>query len=150
MCMTKQRGMTLIEVLIAVVVLSIGLLGVAALQINALRANESALQRSQAVMLAYLAFDAMRANQQQAQLAAYNTDGLLCVPLETVETLAQRDLEFWLQAIKGALGDSPESCGSIACTSDASGVDCTVQIQWNDSLAIDAANAERLSMATRL
>jgi len=53
----------MIEVLVAVLVLAIGLLGVAALQTNALKNNQSAFQRSQASMLAYYMMDAMRARE---------------------------------------------------------------------------------------
>ncbi|WP_438438152.1 type IV pilus modification protein PilV [Hydrogenophilus thermoluteolus] len=58
--------MSQIEILIAVLVLAVGLLGVAALQANALKTNQSAVARSQAAMLAYLILDAMRANRDAA------------------------------------------------------------------------------------
>ena len=47
---TGQQGMSLLEVLIAVLVLAIGLLGIAALQATALRNSQSSLERNQAVM----------------------------------------------------------------------------------------------------
>ena len=49
---SRQRGFTLIEVMIAVFVLSIGLLGVAALQLTAKKSSHQAWQRAQAVLLA--------------------------------------------------------------------------------------------------
>jgi len=57
-----QGGFTMIEVLIAVLVLSIGLLGLAGLQAASLRNNHSAYLRSQATILAYGIADRMRAN----------------------------------------------------------------------------------------
>jgi type IV pilus assembly protein PilV len=57
-----QRGVGMIEVLVAVLILAIGLLGVAALQATALRNSQSAMERSQGVVHAYAVFDSMRAS----------------------------------------------------------------------------------------
>lgn len=59
----SAQGFTLLEVLIAVVVLSVGLLGLARLQTAGLRQNHSAFMRSQATMLAYDIIDRMRTNK---------------------------------------------------------------------------------------
>ena len=58
-----QRGLTLIEVMVAVLVMSIGLLGMASLQLNALRGNTGAFWRSQATWFAYDMSDRLRSNQ---------------------------------------------------------------------------------------
>lgn len=58
----QQRGMTLIEALIALVVLSIGLLGIASLQLTSMKQNVSALNHSRAVWYAYSMSDRIRAN----------------------------------------------------------------------------------------
>jgi len=58
----KNSGFTLIEILITVVILSIGLLGLAGLQINGLRANMSSETRSKASALANDIAERMRAN----------------------------------------------------------------------------------------
>jgi type IV pilus assembly protein PilV len=55
-------GFTLIEVLVTIVVVSIGLLGLAGLQINGLRANVSSEARSKATLLANDIIERMRAN----------------------------------------------------------------------------------------
>ncbi|MCS6948044.1 MAG: type IV pilus modification protein PilV, partial [Steroidobacteraceae bacterium] len=68
----KARGFTLIEALIAVLVLSIGLLGIAGLQLASLQTNSVAYQRSQATMLAYDLLDRMRANRTAALNGAYD------------------------------------------------------------------------------
>jgi type IV pilus assembly protein PilV len=65
-----SAGFTLIEVLISVVVLAIGLLGMAALQMNGLRNNQSAYFRAQATQLAYDMADRMRTNIVEARDAA--------------------------------------------------------------------------------
>ncbi len=58
-----SRGFTLVEVMVAVVILAIGLLGMATLMMNSLQSSESAYSRSQATMLAYDIIDRMRANK---------------------------------------------------------------------------------------
>jgi type IV pilus assembly protein PilV len=68
--MKLQKGFTLIEVLIATVILAGGLLGLAALQTTGLKNNLSAYQRSQATQLAYDMADRMRANVIDAENAA--------------------------------------------------------------------------------
>jgi type IV pilus assembly protein PilV len=57
-----QRGVTLLEALITLLVMSIGLLGVAALQLVGTQENASALRQSQATWFAYDMADRMRAN----------------------------------------------------------------------------------------
>ncbi len=58
-----QSGMTLVEVLVTAVMISVGLLGVAALQLTSLKSNQESYVRSQAAMLAADLLDRMRANQ---------------------------------------------------------------------------------------
>jgi type IV pilus assembly protein PilV len=56
------RGATLLEAMISLLVMSVGLLGMAALQLTAMRENAGALRHSQATWLAYDMADRMRAN----------------------------------------------------------------------------------------
>ncbi len=65
--MKITKGFTLIEVLVSTFVLSVGLLGLAALQVTGLRNNLSAYTRSQSTQLAYDISDKMRANIIEAQ-----------------------------------------------------------------------------------
>jgi type IV pilus assembly protein PilV len=132
----KSKGFSLIEVLVAVLVLAIGLLGVAALQINATRANQSAELRSQASMLAYFMLDAMRANREAAISGAYNTEDKLCEAPSSPSTLAKKDQKTWLEALKRNLGNQPSTCGEIACNIDT----CTVKVYWDDSRAGGASD----------
>jgi type IV pilus assembly protein PilV len=73
----KQKGFSLLEVLVAVVVLSIGMLSVAGLQLRALRANNANFVRAQANILAFDMSDRMRANTVGVQSGEYslNFDG---------------------------------------------------------------------------
>ena len=68
-----QRGVGLIEILVAVLILALGLLGMAGLQANALKTNQSSYARGQAVMLSYYMLDAMRADRASALSLTYNT-----------------------------------------------------------------------------
>ena len=68
----SQRGFTLIEVLIAIVVLAIGLLGLAGLQASSLKNNTSAYTRSQAQLLAYDMLDRLRANREGVINGSYD------------------------------------------------------------------------------
>jgi type IV pilus assembly protein PilV len=58
----RQRGVSLVESMIALLVISIGLLGIAALQITSMKQNNSALHHSQAVWIGYNIADRIRAN----------------------------------------------------------------------------------------
>jgi len=61
----RQRGVTLIEILITLLVLAVGLLGLAALQAFSLSAGQSSYYRTQATNVAYQVADAARANRSQ-------------------------------------------------------------------------------------
>lgn len=61
---TQSTGFSLIEIMVALVVLAIGLLGVATLQFQSLRSNNDASQRSSAIWLAQELAERMHANPQ--------------------------------------------------------------------------------------
>jgi len=67
-----QKGFTLVEVLVTIVIVSIGLLGLAGLQVNGLRANMSSETRSKATLLASDIVERMRANLTGVDANAYN------------------------------------------------------------------------------
>jgi type IV pilus assembly protein PilV len=66
----KYSGFTLLEVMVALLVLSIGLLGLAMLQATNLQFNTDAYTRTQATLFAYDIIDRMRANSPQGNTAA--------------------------------------------------------------------------------
>lgn len=136
-----SRGAGLIEVLVAVLVMAIGLLGIAAMQASALRNSQSALERSQAVVQTYTILDAMRANRPAALAGAYNI-GMTCAP-PTAGSLAQTDLNQWIAGLKSTLNSS--ACGSITRAGDV----FTVTVQWNDQRASGTAVEDNVSVATR-
>jgi type IV pilus assembly protein PilV len=125
------RGFTLVEALVALVVLSVGLLGIAGLQLTSLKANHGSATRTQAVYLTYDIIDRMRANRQAAMDGAYN----IAVDADPAAgTVAGDDLVAWRQNISNALpvGHSQPS-GSVAFNPATKMV--TVQIVWDDSHA---------------
>jgi type IV pilus assembly protein PilV len=129
------RGVSLIEVMVAVLVLAFGLLGLSALQTRALRANVSAIQRSQATVTSQYILDIMRVDREQARLRNYNTGtGFTCHVngMTSTHPLAQESLRQWLRDIKetvGRVGDT-STCARVECDS---AYVCTVQIRWDDS-----------------
>ena len=129
-----QRGSTLVEVMIAVFVLAIGLLGVAALQASALRNSGSALERSQAVIQTYSILDAMRANNaggvSVARSGGYN---VALGAASGGNALASSDLAAWQASLLATLGASAQ--GGIACVAAV----CTITVQWNDSRGTNAS-----------
>lgn len=132
-----QKGFTLIEVLVAILVLSIGLLGLAMLQVESLKHNTDAYYRTQATMLAYEIIDRMRANSD----AALNGDYVSATAPATPETcgdttggcgsktaLAQYDLSVWYQKLSQAV---PAASGAPS-TITIAGTQITVTINWNE------------------
>ena len=71
----RRRGIALMEAMIAILLLSIGALGYAALQIKGLSASSSSMWRSKAGNLGYEMADRMRANRAGAVAGAYNDLG---------------------------------------------------------------------------
>ena len=152
----RQRGAGLIEVMIAVLVMGVGLLGIAAMQATALRNSQSSLESSQAVIQTYAILDAMRANRDAALGGAYNLAAMTCA-VPAAGTLAQSDLNQWVTSLKTSLGSSAADstvCGQVNC---AAGL-CTISVQWDDSRASNdngtgiaaGANKRQVSTVTRL
>ena len=110
--MKKNSGFSLLEIMIAVSVLSIGLLGLAKLQGASLKTNQSATLRSQVTMLASDMFDTMRANQVEAESGSYNITKAQNPPTSPT-SLSGDDLVNWFNSIAVVL--PPGSDASIAC-----------------------------------
>ena len=122
-----QRGTTLIEVLIALVVLAIGLLGMALLQVTSVQSNHSAYYRSQVTLLAADLADRMRANRTAALTDAYEFDFPAPSSEHSVSgTQAQKDTAEWLNTLALTL---PEGTGQVEKT----GTLVTISVRWNDS-----------------
>jgi type IV pilus assembly protein PilV len=122
------------EVLVAVFVLSVGLLGVAGLQLTSLRSNHAAAMRSQATFLAYDIIDRMRANRTAALNGGY---ALAENAVPAGGTVAGDDLVAWRGAIARTLpgvdinndGTIDNATGSVA----RAGNIYTIDIVWGDT-----------------
>lgn len=147
----RQAGVSLLEVMISVLILGIGLLGIAAMQATALRNGQSSLERTQAVIQSYAILDVMRANRQNALAGYYNTSGMKCTALTggagqpAGQTSAQGEYNVWLTSLKSSMGlaSDASTCADVSCDA---GV-CTVIVQWDDSrgsgaVQQDSAGAE--------
>jgi len=136
------RGVGLIEVLVAVLVLAIGLLGVAAMQALALRNSQSSLERSQGVVHAYTILDAMRANPVAARGGAYNI-GMTCT-IPAGGALPANDIRNWMTELQQNLGTT--ACGQVNCA----GPMCTVTVRWDDSRGSGGSVTQTFSTTSRI
>lgn len=111
-----QKGSSLIEVLVAVVIISVGLLSVAALQLNALKSNNGSYLRSQASFLAYDLADRMRAVPDASASGVYD-DG------------QGGDRADWDAQVTAALGSG--AVGQVVRSNRI----VTINVSWNDNRA---------------
>jgi type IV pilus assembly protein PilV len=141
----RAGGFSLLEVLVALLVLSIGLLGLASLQAMTSRFNYDAYLRSQATSLAYDIAERMRANRDQALAGSYDiADFPSTAPVcgsVSGSTVAARDISGWQSALACAM---PVGMGRI----QRNGTSMTIGVSWDDSRGEQAA--EVFEMATSL
>jgi type IV pilus assembly protein PilV len=131
----SRAGFSLIEVLVALLVLSIGLLGLAGLQTRGLQGNQGSLLRSQAVKRGEDILDRMRANPTAARGGSYNI-ALDSAPAGT--GMAPTDLTEWKAAMTGSL---PSGDGSVVVDGNIA----TVIVQWDE-----AGGQRSVTLVTRL
>lgn len=135
--MTRQSGVSLIEVLIALLVLGIGILGMVALQTRSLALDREAYLRSQAESLAYDLGDRIRANEDQRDDYAIALDA----NAPSGGNLAKRDLADWLGDIASAL---PSGDGSVVVNGD----DVVITVAWSSSPSL-GGNQQRFETWVR-
>ena len=140
---SRQVGMTLIEVLVSVLILGIGLLGAAAIQLNALRYTDSSAMTSQASFIAYDMTDRIRANMDgnatnsgSTVLASYGLASLAGAPsaANPNDAAAQDKFDFSsnITAFAGAAG----AASSVVIDKRV----VTITITWDDTRAAAASD----------
>jgi type IV pilus assembly protein PilV len=145
----RTSGFSLLEVLISLVIMSVGLLGVAGLISTTLKGNDSAYMRTQATAQAYNIIDRMRANMDGVNSLDYvlpmpaAPSAATAVPAACTgfgagcssATLAAYDIAQWEYELAKLL---PQGRGSISTTITPTATTYTVTVLWNDSRANQA------------
>lgn len=149
----KQQGMTLIEVLISMVIIAVGLLGIASLQSKAQQAEFESYQRAQALVLVQDMVNRIQANR--AFDACYRLEDMNISYVGTgdlaalgCDVQADRDLLAWDDALSGAaetLDDGATNVGAMlkargCITYDAVNQVYTVTVTWQ-GMSKTAGNA---------
>jgi type IV pilus assembly protein PilV len=143
-CGGRNRGFTLIEVLVAMLVVSTGILGVVGMNIVSIKLQANSASRSKAATHAQDILERMRANLPQAQALKYNT-ALGAVAPTTLTNMAERDLNEWITNLSNTL---PQGTASVQV--DASGA-AVITIQWMERENQSAAGrAVSYTFTTRL
>ncbi|MAY38378.1 MULTISPECIES: type IV pilus modification protein PilV [Spongiibacter] len=127
-----QRGTTLIEVLVAILVTAIGVMGAAAVQLNAVKFNQTAKFRSTAVFLANDIADRLRANRAAALNGDYDIAMDDDAPSGT--SIDVVDLSEWLGELALRM---PSGDGEVARDDRR----FTITIQWDESRLSDTREA---------
>ncbi|OUS06711.1 type IV pilus modification protein PilV [Gammaproteobacteria bacterium 42_54_T18] len=143
-----QRGFSLIEVLITLLIVAIGLMGTATMQLTGLNSNQSAYLRSQASILVYDMADRMRANAASAIAGDYDgfkfkaskseLEGLVsgnCTATAggcSGDGQSATDKYEWAQNIMGAGSESALLPGAIGEISMDENGFSTVSISWQE------------------
>lgn len=155
----RQAGSSLIEVLVAMTVLAVGILGINAMQTSTLKANQNSYMRTQAVYLAQDIVERVRSNAQGAEAGAYNDPTPVananCQTTTgcTAAQMAANDVAQWEAAVAAALPSgagvvcqdaSPDDGTSAAPACSNTGTLYTVKIWWDDDR--DGTASERYVM----
>lgn len=135
-----SRGFTIVEVLVALVVLAIGMLGIAGLYVITLGSGSSAINRMQAVNLAADIADRIRSNRNATvAYAGGASTGLTCIGTGAVDcsadAMAADDLLQWQGEIARAL---PAGSGTIVVDGAAAPFTYTITLNWSEPGQEDA------------
>lgn len=123
----RQKGFGLIEVLVALLILAVGLLGMASLQTASLQQTTGSQSRTQAILLAEDIVERIRANRpNRASYALAGQAAVACDPGFAITNggAAADDLNEWRNALGCLL---PGGNGEIAVNGDV----VTVDITWS-------------------
>jgi type IV pilus assembly protein PilV len=159
----RQQGFSMLEVLIAVLVFSLGMVGLAGLLIFAIQSNHVAYLRTQATFLAHNMANRMGANpaglwagKYNVSVAAPGTAVPSCAAGCSPADLAAHDVAAWSQQVNTFL---PKASGSISCSTSALSVTpagtqvdmrppyggtCTMTLRWNEAKSATGAQQQHI------
>lgn len=139
---SSQTGMTLIEVLVALLILSLGVLGGAMLQLGALKYTDSSARSLQVSFIAHDLFERIRANPE----GNYALASLDQAPVtENPDVPRDQDLFDFATQLRQRLGDDVQA--SIA----QQGSSVRMTLTWNDSRAgQDMADTQTWTLSSRV
>lgn len=155
----RQHGASLIEVLVAMTILAVGILGINAMQTSTLKSNQNSYMRTQAVYLAQDIVERMRSNAQGVEAGNYDdptpvaTAACQTAAGCTAAQMAANDVAQWEAALAANLPagagvvclDSTPDDGTIAAPAcSGSGTLYAVKIWWDDNR--DGSATERYVM----
>jgi len=149
----RSRGFSLVEVMVALVIIAVGMLGIAKMQALALATTGSAGTRSLVAIEAASLAASMHANRDywgktppaatNVTVSAQGTNVSVdvstlasppatCAPCATVTALAAYDLQNWAQSLGQVV---PGAATLITCSTLAPPLSCTIQITWVENVA---------------
>lgn len=156
---TRADGFTIVEVLVSLLILSVGLMGLATLQVVGLQNTQGGAQRAQAAFLAYDITDRMRTNPAAVTAGSYNlaapvTGGMGGMgapnpaPIVMVDCfgaaanctsaqMAAHDLGQWQTQLGAYLN---AGTGAIATVDNGTTTLVTISIQWADAYTVNTGN----------
>lgn len=128
------RGVSLLEVLVSLLILSIGLLGLAGLQSKALRYSQSAMFRSQATILADDILERMRVDRENVLKKKWTTTfaDRADADITTNTDFANREIRDWKNQVETLLPSSEASI-QLLPLNDPNPRRVTIRIKWDDS-----------------
>jgi type IV pilus assembly protein PilV len=145
--MRSVHGFTLIETLVALVIMSVGLLGIAALHVESVKSARSATLRTKAVTLAVDMAEKMRANRAGMLAGNYvvgagdNGANHDCADDDTgaatvacsASDMAEHDVWLWKQRIANAQSGLPEGTEATITSDEEEDPTFTIALAWEES-----------------
>ncbi len=149
MAIENSKGFTFVEVLVAMVILSIGVLGLGLLQLTSMQNTQGGYLRSQATILAYDMIDSMRANIPAVANGDYSITFAQATPAAvncyslaancTTAQMATSDVNRWRNVLANYL---PSGGGQIGTVNVGLTTDVTVAITWIDPYSAETGNEQ--------
>jgi type IV pilus assembly protein PilV len=121
-----ERGMTLIEILVAIVVLSIGLLGLAGLQLKGLQVNQGSAYNWQAAILAEDMADRIRADTAAAKAGYYALPGTISASASAATAASIGEWQARVAALPGGVAAITPTPGGAPGEMD-------IRVAWDDT-----------------